>query len=464
MASQKFTLKQTANAVQELLDVVEDSYESKGELVTHFKKYQWSDPLFVVQEGYYRSTDSRWERGGENYITYYFVAPSNFHSIYLTFTATEGYIQILTENPEGTYVRRVRTLDNNMPTEEAPYEIKEGDVVYISIATKQMSSKIGCYINLTEGSPILLSNNVALNTNQISQAQEKSCMLQYMKSGFANSSATEGFKLYFPAATGYIQQDFEHNVNEDSKCDCWRLDQTNVVDDNRNEIMTVCSAGPEWEMAVHIKDVPDFIGGYAHGDEIMQSISFFLDGKLINPENLTLLTRFTELRVIETSIGYNPGNEEEEALTHIKEYIFTKEGYTVHQRVKWLKAYELQSGCYLGMMPTRKTTEKYNQEITLTDACYSDIDYKSQDIVNEVGTRISFQGAHSGYVYGKTSGFSAHMEFPTYPDKESGGYMMVTDNSSESYNKMYFVTAMTGNVVANEEWVTTTKWKFQYKE
>lgn len=461
----KFTLKQTAQEVQDILDVVEGSYESKGELTTHFKRYEWADPLFITKEGDYRDTTGNWSStGGAGYITYYFVTPSNFHSLYLTFTEAEGYIQIVTENPEGTHIRRVRTSDNNMPTEESPYEIKEGDIIYISISLKHVAPKIGCYINLTEGTPILLSNNVSLNSNQITQAQEKSCMLQYSKAGFANTSATEGLKLYFPTATGYICQDFEHNIKEEWKCNCWRLDQTTVVDDNRNEIMIVCSSGPEWEMAVHLKDVPDFIGGYAHGDEIMTSISFFLDGKLVNPEDLTLLTRFTELRVIETSTGYNPGNEEEEALTHIKEYIFNKDGYTVHQRVKWLKAYELQSGCYLAMMPARKTTTKNDQEITLTDACYSDIDYKSQDIQNTVGTTITFKSAHSGYVYGKTSGFSAHMEFPTYPDKESGGYMMVTDNASDSYNKLYFVTAMVDNVVANEEWVTTTKWKFQYRE
>ena len=126
----------------------------------------------------------------------------------------------MTENPEGTHIRRVRTSDNNMPTEESPYEIKEGDIIYISISLKHVAPKIGCYINLTEGTPILLSNNVSLNSNQITQAQEKSCMLQYSKAGFANTSATEGLKLYFPTATGYICQDFEHNIKEEWKCNC----------------------------------------------------------------------------------------------------------------------------------------------------------------------------------------------------------------------------------------------------
>ena len=56
MATQKFTLKQTAQEVQDILDVVEGSYESKGELVTHFKRYEWADPLFITKDGAYRDT------------------------------------------------------------------------------------------------------------------------------------------------------------------------------------------------------------------------------------------------------------------------------------------------------------------------------------------------------------------------------------------------------------------------
>jgi len=58
----------------------------------------------------------------------------------------------------------------------------------------------------------------------------------------------------------------------------WRLSVVNFCDEALSSVRPLTRGGAEWEMALKIKECPDFIGGYAHGDEVFSRIAVTVDG------------------------------------------------------------------------------------------------------------------------------------------------------------------------------------------
>ena len=259
-------------------------------------------------------------------------------------------------------------------------------------------------------------------------------------------SALGGLKLFVPLADGYATYHLVHSVNRDRNCDTWRLGRAYAVDHRFENETALTPHGAEWDMALRLKDRPDFIGGYAHGDEIYTSLSVTMDGESIGMESLTDLTRFDKMIITVESLGYDPNDSATQALRHQKEYVIDGDGITLNQTVEWLNDYTLGSS-YLAMMPPLKT---------LTDHFYTDVD-PTPKIAN--GHRGYVLGASQATVYGDASRIAFSMSVPKYPSLPGGDRFLLSDNGGYPYNKMYFVVCNGADVSKGEVWESTTQYR-----
>ncbi len=256
-------------------------------------------------------------------------------------------------------------------------------------------------------------------------------------------------RLYLPSEKGYVNFNIVHSVRKEITADIWRLGIAFAYDDALESCYPLTRFGAEWDMAVHIDGRDDFIGGSNHGDEIFTSFALTVDGVPFEPESLTELTPFKEIKVNVSSIGYDPDDHLTKSLIHHKEYTVNRRGVEVSQRVEWQKNYKLSS-CYLAMMPPLKS---------LTDSYFTDADENARSIV--IGSQET--GIRSVTLYGKESGVSFTMSIPEYPVIESGGQFLITDNNNSPYNKMYFFVCKKAEVCPKDLWKSTTRYEIKVK-
>lgn len=257
--------------------------------------------------------------------------------------------------------------------------------------------------------------------------------------------AVGGLRLFIPATRGYVNYNFVHSVHGGKNCDVWRLGKAYAFDDNFENEYELTPRGAEWDMALRLSGRPDFIGGYAHGDEIYSSLSVKLDGKTTDVKSFTELTPFDEIIIEEKSTGFDPDDSTTEALRHSKKYLVNDKGVTLRQRVEWLNDYTLGSS-YMAMMPPLKS---------LTDSFYTNVDPSPKEAISNYGSVL---GATEAVVYGSTSGISFSMSVPEYPSLVGGNKFLMTDNRGGPYNKMYFVICNGASVSKGDVWETATKY------
>ena len=263
---------------------------------------------------------------------------------------------------------------------------------------------------------------------------------------FNLESAIGALRVYLPCDGGFVNYNIAHSVREDRVCDTWRLSQAFAFD-KELEKSVLLSPRAEWDMALHIKDRDDFIGGELHGDEIFTDMRLFLDGCETSYEKITELTEFSTLTVQVNSIGYDPCDHKTKALHHFKEFSVTKDGIAVDHRIEWLRGYELTS-CYIAMMPPLKT---------YTDSYFTDLDEEAKDICYP----IAIEGCKSATLFGKDCGLSFTMSVPKYPANNFLPTFIVTDNSGNPYNKMYFRVCGGESVEAGEIWESRTEYSIR---
>jgi hypothetical protein len=230
----------------------------------------------------------------------------------------------------------------------------------------------------------------------------------------------------------------------------WRLGQAFFCNPSFHTVEALTPHGAEWDMALRLCGRADFIGGYAHGDEVCTSLSVTVDGKARDILSFTDPTPFHELVITVESIGYDPHDSVTAALKHKKEYVVRAAGITLHQSVEWLNDYTLGSS-YMAMMPPLKS---------LTDVFYTDVDPVPKHAESHYG---AFDGVTEAVVLGRDSGFSFSMSARPIPTLTGGGKFLLTDNNGGKYNKMYFVACNGAEVKTGDVWTTTTVYAIEKK-
>jgi len=268
--------------------------------------------------------------------------------------------------------------------------------------------------------------------------------------GFGQEQSVEGLHLYIPTKEGYIDHTYGHTVFESRNADIWRLSIAYMCDDNLENPVAITTSG-EWDMALMLSGRPDFIGGHAHGDEIMTDIKFIIDGVETDITTLTEATEFKTMVIVQDSVGYDPMDSTTAVLKHNKEHKITHAGVRLDQSVTWLGDYTL-SHSYLAMMPPAKAyTDSYYTNIT--EDKLIDLSGGKQEIVD---------GATSVTVYGRESGLYFTMTVNEY-DTYIKPYMSIADNGGGAYNKMYFTFVKSGTVSRGDVWETFTHYRIEKK-
>jgi hypothetical protein len=260
-----------------------------------------------------------------------------------------------------------------------------------------------------------------------------------------DDSGIEALKLYLPVSDGFINYNIVHSLTKGSNCDTWRLSVAYHCDDSLCEVMPLTRNGAEWEMALKIKERPDFIGGYAHGDEVFQKMEITVDGKMTELSELSELVAFEDLSVEVWSVGYDPLDSTTESILHYKKIIVDREHVRVEQRVEWLNSYELGRS-YMAMMPPFKS---------VTDSYYTNVCREKKPI--DINVSITESGEYDTIYLCGSSGFTFTMKIENYlSDCVAGNTYLITDNGGVPYNKMYFVLPHVGKADKGDVWQTVT--------
>ena len=219
--------------------------------------------------------------------------------------------------------------------------------------------------------------------------------------------------------------------------DLWRLYELYLYDkEGNNKIydFPVCNKG-EWELAVKIKDTPDFHGGY-HGYEHLTdfgytvnegSFEFFQDSKI-----------------------YLQGTRDTHIADHKKRYVFENGKLTLTQYVKWHKTLPVDRS-FITMLPVRRNDGDF--QITDT-AVLNGVEY---DVSHENHAfPLDNKNVRTASIYGKKSGIrmSVSVDFDN----------LFFVQNTPAYNKFYFKNAYERDVIAGEEWNTKSVYAFEWRK
>lgn len=275
-------------------------------------------------------------------------------------------------------------------------------------------------------------------------------VFRYSAGSFLNGVADKKLVIALPRGNHYLAFIMYHYDIQDSNCDVWRIFSFDKLDAGLNTMQALSTKG-EMECAVSLSGRSDFSGGSTHGDEIMTGWDLFLDGRRVTDgiAGYTQATPFRELRMVRQSNLYDPNDSVTVIAEHGCEYVYTPEGLTINQSLKWTGAYPL-SNCYMAMFTPAKT---------VTDHFYTDTEF-TPVAVNGSNYSMTKSGARKIVIYGETSGFMGEFSIERYPAGLTGGdSALITDNSGNGYNKCYFYICTGGTTAENELWQTTTKYK-----
>lgn len=340
--------------------------------------------------------------------------------------------------------------EDTLPYANNPLNLSRGQYVALTVAVKN-SQPLEFIANLTNYVSIKqLGDEINLNAAQIAQATTgKANLIKYNST--ASGKYTESVDIYTPTITGYIHYNFAHGVDTNINANIWHITKAYYCDDELVDIFKLTYDG-EWELALKPLNAPDFAAGMAHGDQIMNGISWFIDGYATDITEIAEITPFAELKVVETSTLYNPITPTDILATTGIEYLWTCEKLTLNQAVNFNLADAMQfEMAYIGMhLPYKSITDHY----------YVDTNYAPTLCTGNYGTKTNTKDIS---VYGENTGVFTHF----WVDSTPTGYrhsddISLRDNSGLPYNKCYniVIEGSTDNTVPAG--VTTWKCKCNY--
>lgn len=337
---------------------------------------------------------------------------------------------------------RYRKSENNLPTISNPMTIEAGTRVCVTV-------------KLNETAILLVQNESAKILKNDVLGAEADLFEVEMHSDY--------FYYYYPTQSGkFIRLKFMHFVNASMNADGWIQRTVDLVDQDKTTVIMPIVIDGEWEMALMLKNRPDFIGCMNHGSEITTLINFYFDGFKRNiVEGVNLLCK--EIKVNEKSALYDPNDETTIVGYHYKTYIITIDGIEIRQRVEWITNQEL-SFCYTCMLPACRGND-YKSEIQVTDKVYDEKTFTEYDCgtttIDGYMSGISYKG-NIANLYGSTSGVSLKAE--CYIKDEPSTFASFLSNSIY-YNKYYFVHNGDGSSVSSGDvWEWVSKYAIKYAE
>lgn len=266
-------------------------------------------------------------------------------------------------------------------------------------------------------------------------------------SGSGEDDSTEHINIYLPSGGKYTKYTFVHTVSTSKNANIWRVGHADETDSELQTIRALTVTG-EWECAVKISGRSDFSGGYLHGDETIESITFIKDGQPISDiSSISENTPFNILEILQVSDLYDPNDSVTKIASHYSRHTFdcNKGILTISQKVLWKNSYSMENS-YLAMFPIAKAvSSKY----------YTDYDYNLSNItipVNQLGVSESVLIGDS---------LCARFAVSDYPKSINDRTFTILDNGGGTYNKCYYIAAKNGDTVENGTiWRSISEYRF----
>lgn len=283
----------------------------------------------------------------------------------------------------------------------------------------------------------------------------------------------------------YIQYKLYHYVA--SNADVWTID--GIYEVSRTGYQSF-SAGlelvvPATELLCALQELgaADFMGGRAHGDEVVTQVpTLLLDGRTVSVSSGALSWYHAkEITFIQSSILYRDGSLATPLtvpLANRKLWLSFRDGEMIaDQRIEHLASYTLQTG-YLAMLAPHRYSS-YNGSVS-EDNTSSQISGYYADNVRMIPMDATAKQAGqvaSDYVYNTTPPVTKVKLWGSYGVECSVEMLSASDNilqnlmyvnrTSYAYNKAYigFIGGYSGNqsVTASTKWQAKTRWRFDSK-
>lgn len=274
----------------------------------------------------------------------------------------------------------------------------------------------------------------------------------------------EKLQVYIPCQVGYCEVEFRHSASDEANYDVWRIDSMTAVDDQLIKRYSITNTG-EFEAAIRLQDRDDFSGGSNHGDEIVTSVSCYIDDTSVQISALSELTAFSEMRIVRRSTLYDPTDHNTPIADHTVEYVFDLEGVTVDQSVKWLVS-ETCHTSYLAMFPVLRTTkDSAGNKVVVSEYYEDDASQETYSII-EAGKseypQTWKQGVKKITLSSRSLGLETTLEMLECTQVPGAGYSQCSPASQ--YNKLYFSITGFGSgadyqVTEGEAWETVTRYR-----
>lgn len=344
----------------------------------------------------------------------------------------------------GSNAVRYRKSENNLPSSNNKLTISSGTLAVVTIPSGTDAENVVINIEDPNQQPgefdyTLLNNDIKLNSNQLSQIK-KSNYVQYIN-GAGDDSSTERLNIYLATFNGYILFQFVHTVSASINSNIWRLGYAKQVDDSFEDVATITTTG-EWECALKISGRSDFAGGFLHGDEIMQSITFLINGKVKTISELSGKVQFDKLQIVQKSNLYDPNDSTTVFAVHTSLHEFTDK-LRIKQSVVFSGAYTMDVS-YLSMYPISKT---YSANY------YTDQNYEYQAVSIPVFQRSAREVSLFG------GGIASTFALKEQTENLNSGGLSILDNGGNPYNKCYFGLCGSNTAVSSGDiWKATTEY------
>ena len=349
---------------------------------------------------------------------------------------------------------RMSGEENTLPTVNNPLSLTTNDVVVIT--TRANANDTPLYVD----GVWTLTNNVSLNEKQLDQAADYVKPLISEAGSFAikawkqSGGIVRDIDLYIPSLTEgkFLKYNIHKFTNANNNSNGWVVNGLWIVDANGNILLNICPSG-EWEMAIKLKDISDFIGLRNHGNEQTTYNKFYVDGQEISESAVAEYTgkTFTMVQVTDMFI---PGDPTTKCGTHYLEAIFDSKKIRFNQRIVWEWTGYTGQGDFIAMFPV----QRINDNVQITDYAFDGNTFISYDVSTAGFTHYmhDYISRDSISIYGTTSGIFATVKILS--DMPATHYAFV--QNTDLYNKLYF------SYVGPEEEITSGdvwEWKSEYE-
>ena len=317
---------------------------------TAFEVLDKSYPYGTYSKGYIKSGGGI-ATSATGYGTFYFEATKDFECYFDLAEVAQhskvfiGIFNTAPGNENSTAsVFFAKSDEGTLPTEDNKLSVAEGQYVAVSFDRAKVDN-FALYQNMTTEvvTKKCLKDDICLADTQIDQVLNK----------FAPIVSKEGgmLSIWLPLKrkNGYYAHfTFELAEKASINQNIWKFNKFVIVDGSFNDIFAP-QTGLEWTSVVMEKDAADYVGGY-HGDEIMDVMSIFLDGKELFMDGEDFGKKnFTELKIVIKSTVNRCDTPGENLFTRYQDIVLSADG--IHHTNRWIALADVTiKTAYLGMM------------------------------------------------------------------------------------------------------------------